>query len=40
MDNVGKNREMKLLTTEARRNYLAAEPNFHKKIVLRKIYQQ
>ena len=27
IENVKKNRDIKLLTTEARRNYLASEPN-------------
>ena len=29
MENVGKHRDIKLVTTERRRNYLASEPNYH-----------
>ena len=29
MENVRKNRNMKLVTTERRRNYLVSEPNYH-----------
>ena len=29
MEVVRKNRDVKLVTTEARRNYLVAEPNYH-----------
>ena len=29
MDNVGKQRDIKLVTTERRRNELASEPNYH-----------
>ena len=29
MENVRKHRDIKLVTTEARRNYLASEPNYH-----------
>ena len=32
MENVRKNRDIKLLITEARRNYLASESNDHTKI--------
>ena len=29
MDNVRKHRDIKLVTTEGRRNYLVSEPNYH-----------
>ena len=29
MENVRKDRNIKLITTEARRNYLVSEPNYH-----------
>ena len=29
MDNIRKHREIKLVTTERRRNYLVSEPNYH-----------
>ena len=29
MENVGKHRNIKLVTTERRRDYLVAEPNYH-----------
>ena len=29
MENVGKDRDIKLVTTERRRNYLVSEPNYH-----------
>ena len=29
MENVRKQRDIKLVTTERRRNYLVSEPNFH-----------
>ena len=29
MENVRKHREIKLVTTERRRNYLVSEPNYH-----------
>ena len=31
MENVGKHRDIKLVITEARRNYLVSEPNYHTK---------
>ena len=31
MENVRKHRDIKLVTTERRRNYLVSEPNFHTK---------
>ena len=31
MENAGKHRDIKLLTTERRRNYLVSEPNYHTK---------
>ena len=30
MENAGKHRKIKLVTTEGRRNYLVSEPNYHK----------
>ena len=37
MENVRKHRDIKLVTTERRKNYLASEPNYHtKKIFHRK----
>ena len=32
MENVRQHRDIKLLTTEARSNYLESEPNYHTKI--------
>ena len=29
MENMGKHRNIKLVTTEKRRNYLVSEPNYH-----------
>ena len=29
MENVGKHRDIKLVTAERRRNYLVSEPNYH-----------
>ena len=29
IENVRKNRDIQLVTTEARRNYLVSEPNYH-----------
>ena len=31
-ENVRKHREFKLTTTEAKRNYLVSEPNYHKNL--------
>ena len=31
MENVGKHRRIKLVTTEWRRSYLVSEPNYHTK---------
>ena len=31
MENVGKYRDIKHVTTEKRRNYLVSEPNYHTK---------
>ena len=33
MENVRKHRDIKLVTTSKRRNYLVSEPNYHKKMV-------
>ena len=32
MENVRKQRDIKLVTTERRRNYLVSEPNYHTKV--------
>ena len=40
MENVRKHRDIKLLTTESRRNYLVLEPNYHTTKFLRNIYLQ
>ena len=40
MDNVRKHRDIKLLTTESRRNYLVLEPNYHTTKFLQNIYLQ
>ena len=38
MENVRKHRNIKLVTTERRRNYLVSEPNFHtKKFLMNKL---
>ena len=38
MKNVRKHRDIKLVTTEARRNYLVSEPNYHPTVSFLKIY--
>ena len=38
MENVRKHRNIKLVTTERRRNYLVSEPNYHTKNFSQKIY--
>ena len=38
--NARKHRNIKLVTTEGRRNYLVPEPNFHTTKFSRKIYQK
>ena len=38
MENVRKHRNIKLVTTEKRRNYLVSEPNYHTTKFLQKIY--
>ena len=38
MENVRKHRDIKLLTTESRRNYLVLEPNYHTTKFLQNIY--
>ena len=40
MKNVRKHRDIKLLTTESRRNYLVLEPNYHTTKFLQNIYLQ
>ena len=35
MENVRKHRDIKLVTTSKRRNYLVSEPNYHKKMVFK-----
>ena len=36
MDNVKKHRDIKVVATDKRRNYLVLEPNYHNKMVFRK----
>ena len=38
MDNVRKNRDMKLVITERRRKYLVSEPNYHTRNFLQNVY--
>ena len=38
MENVRKQRDIKLVTTERRRNYLVSEPNYHTTEFSQKIY--
>ena len=38
MENVRKHRDIKLVTTERRRNYLVSEPNYHTTKFSQKIY--
>ena len=38
MENVRKHRDVKLVTTEAGRNYLFSEPNYHTTNFFQKIY--
>ena len=38
MENVRKHRDIKLVTTQRRRNYLKSEPNYDTKNFLQKIY--
>ena len=40
MENIRKHRDIKLLTTESRRNYLVLEPNYHTTKFLQNIYLQ
>ena len=40
MENVRKHRDIKLVTTERRRNNLILEPNYHTTKFLQKIYYQ
>ena len=38
MENVRKHRDIKLVTTERRRNYLVSEPNYHTTTFSQNIY--
>ena len=38
MENVRKRKNIKLVTTEKRRNYLVSEPNYHTTMFFTKIY--
>ena len=38
MENVRKHRDIKLVTSERRRNYLVSEPNYHLLSFSKKIY--
>ena len=38
MEKVRKHRDIKLVTTERRRNYLVSEPNYHTTNFFQKIY--
>ena len=38
MENVRKHRDIKLVTTERRKNYLVLDPDYHTTIFLNKIY--
>ena len=38
MENVRKHKDIKLGTTEARRNYLVPEPNYHTTIFFQRVY--
>ena len=38
MENVRKDRDIKLVTTDMRRNYLVSEPNYHSTKFLQKMY--
>ena len=38
MENVRKHRDIKVVTTEARRNYLVSEPSYHTTSFFQKIY--
>ena len=38
MENVRKDSDIKLVTTEKRRNYLLSEPNYHTTNLSQKIY--
>ena len=40
MENVRKHRDIKLITTESRRNFLVLEPNYHTTKFLQNIYLQ
>ena len=37
IENVRKHRDIKLITTERRRNYLVSEPNYHTKKFFKEI---
>ena len=38
MENVTKDRDIKLVTADMRRNYLVSEPNYHSTKFLQKMY--
>ena len=38
MENVRKDRDIKLVTADMRRNYLVSEPNYHSTKFLQKMY--
>ena len=40
MENIRKHRDIKLVTTERRRNYLVSEPNYHTKRFFRENFSQ
>ena len=40
LENVRKHRDIKLITTKRRRNYLVSQPNYHTQSFSQKIYQQ
>ena len=40
MKNVRKHRDIKLVTTQRRRNYLESQPNYHTKKFFTNVYQQ
>ena len=40
MENIRKHRDIKLVTTERRTNYLVSEPNYHSKRFFRENFSQ